>query len=86
MGEFTTIALTEDDKSRLDNIAEQHLNDGNTSYRKTINYLIDEIEERHDDYEYVLAKAIAGASEEDVSRIISRVESDKNFVEDLNNE
>jgi predicted transcriptional regulator len=86
MSEYTTIALTDEDKTRLDRLADQHLEDENVSYRTIVNYLADEFEERQDDYEYVLAKAIAGADEEDAERVVNRVESDKEFVQNLNDE
>lgn len=84
--DYTTIALTDEDKSRLDVLAEQHMGEDNVSYRTIVNYLADEFEERQDDYEYVLAKAIANADEEDAERVVSRVESDKEFVQELNDE
>lgn len=86
MGKYTTVALTDEDKTRLDNLAERHLDDDNPSYRKTINFLMDVFEERQEEYDYVLAKAIARADGDDVRRVITRVESDKEFVEKLNND
>lgn len=83
---FTTVALTDEDKSRLDEFGAQYLNDENASYREIINFLADEYESRQDEYEQVLARAIASADEEDASRIIQRVQSDKEFVENLNDE
>lgn len=84
MADYTTIALLDKDKERLDEVAD--CLDGNPSYREVINFLADEHENRQDGYEFVLARAIAGADEDDVTRIIKRVENDKEFVENLNND
>lgn len=86
MTNYTTVALTNEDKERLDELGERHFEGQNPSYRQIINFLADEYETREDGYEYVLARAIAGADEDDVQRIIQRVNSDKEFVENLNNE
>jgi len=86
MAEYTTVAITDDDKERLDEFGERHVEGGNPSYRTIINFLVDEYENRQDDYEAVLARAIARADEDDASRIIRRVNSDKEFVENLNND
>lgn len=58
--------------------------DGNASYRNIINFLVDEFEQQESNYEQVLARAIARADEDDVLDAIERVESDKQFVEELN--
>lgn len=60
------------------------MENGNPSYRDIVNHLVNEFESRQDEYESVLARAIASADEEDATRIIQRVESDKEFVENLN--
>lgn len=86
MTDYTTVALTSDDKSRLDEVAEQHMDEDNASYRQIINYLVDSVDNRSDEYEEVLARAIANADEDDVMDAVSRVDRDKQFVEDLNNE
>lgn len=84
--DFTTVALTQDDKERLDVLADQHLDVENPSYRDVINHLADEYENRQDDYENILARAIANADEDDAERIIQRVEHDKEFVEQLSDD
>lgn len=86
MADYSTVALTHEDKARLDNIGERHLDDDNVSYRQIINYLADRFEERQEEYDYILAKAIARASSDDVKRVVTRVESDKEFVERLNDD
>lgn len=86
MSKYTTIALEQEDKERLDEVAAVYLDDENASYRTIINFLVDEVDNRSDEYEDVLARAIANADEDDVMSAISRVERDKAFVEDLNNE
>jgi len=86
MSKYTTVAITDEDKERLDQFGEHHIEGTNPSYRIMINFLLDEFENRQDDYEVVLARAIARADEDDASRIISRVNSDKDFVENLDNE
>lgn len=83
---FTTIAIKDSDKERLDEAAETLMEDPQASYREIINYLIDEVEHHSDDYEEVLARVIANSDEDDVTRAIRRVESDKRFVEALNEE
>lgn len=84
MTDYTTVALEQEDKERLDAVGEQYLDDSSPSYRKIINFLMDEVDNRSDEYEEVLARAIANADEEDVMSAISQVERDKAFVEELN--
>lgn len=86
MPDFTTVALTDEDKSSLDNIGERRMDEENPSYRKIINFLVEKLEEQQEEYDHVLAKAIARADGQDVKRVVTRVESDKEFVEELNNE
>ena len=86
MTQYRTVALAPKDKERLDGVGEQHLDDENPSYRTIINFLMDEVDNRSDEYEEVLARAIAKADEDDVMTAIDQVKRDKSFVEDLNNE
>jgi len=83
--DFTTIALTAEDKANLDELGEKYLEE-NPSYRTIVNFLIDEYENRQDDYEHVLANAIANADLSEAERVVNRVEKDKEFVQDLNDE
>ena len=86
MTDYTTVALEQEDKERLDVVGEVYLEEDNPSYRAIVNFLVDEVENRSDEYEDVLARAIANADEDDVMSAISRVERDKAFVEELNDE
>lgn len=83
MTEYTTVALTDSDKVRLDELGERHF-DGNPSYREIINHLVDDFEDTESRYEKVLARAIANADEDDVLDAVGRVERDKAFVEEVN--
>jgi len=85
MTDYTTVALTSEDKERLDEIGERHF-DESASYRQIINFLADEYEYQESQYEMVLARAIASADEDDVMDAVRRVERDKQFVENVNNE
>lgn len=82
--EYTTIALKADDKTRLDEVGDTHMSEESPSYRNIINFLVDSMEERSNSYEEVLSRAIANADEDDVMEAIQRVERDKAFVEELN--
>jgi len=80
--DYTTIALTDDDKEELDAINFEEL-DGDGSYREIVGFLIDEYKNQSEKYDIVLARAIARADGDDVERVVQRVESDKEFVEQL---
>ena len=86
MAKYTTIALEKEDKQRLDKVSGDYMVNESPSYREIINFLIDRVEERSDNYEKILARAISNANENDVMNAITRVERDKAFVEELNDE
>jgi len=79
--EYTTVALTPEDKARLDRIKATYLDDDAASYREVINFLADEVENYADEYEAVLARAIIRASDDDMQRVRERVRNDTQFVE-----
>lgn len=80
--DYTTIALLPEDKERLDEAGER-LFEGSFSYRDIVTVLLDEFESQQDGYEEVLARAIAGADEGDVERVISKVNGDREFVKEV---
>lgn len=84
MGDYTTIAITKDDKKLLDEANERFF-DGNASYREVILELISREEEQYDSIDEVLAHVFERVDETRVKQAMSRQIGERKMVEELAN-
>jgi len=87
--DYTTVALHPEDKERLDRVGKEWIaddEDDTFSYREVVNFLVDNLEEKESEYERLLAQAIINADEDDVERVITRLDNDKEFVKEVSND